>query len=189
MASATRSDGLASIITTSAPALLGQQFGGADVGDAAGIDAGLVHRAGDQPSNSPSMQPLRAAQQAVDDRACVGRIGAAKLHWGRLRLFDQRQFAGRAMLAGLAQSQGQVERACGSGERVRVGDGDQIGRQREAGPGERKARDRRRQARPEPGPAWASSMLRCRRAGYPRTLRSGAGAENDRRILRPCVGR
>ena len=43
------------------------------------------------------------------------------------------QFAGRAILAGLAQPQGQVERARGSGECVRVCDGDQIGRQRKLG--------------------------------------------------------
>ena len=71
---------LASIITTSRPACCGEQFGGAGVGDAAGVDRRLVHRAGDQAVELAAQAALggvcamrRSRRWRCADRAC--RIG------------------------------------------------------------------------------------------------------------------
>ncbi len=103
--------------------LVGQQFGGAAVGDAACVDRRLVHRAGDHAVESALQAGPAGAEQGVDHRAGVGRIGLAEAGRRGIADFAQAQVARCGGLGVLRQQvQGQVERGRGGAQHVRVGE-------------------------------------------------------------------
>ncbi|KAG0774413.1 hypothetical protein G6F22_014079 [Rhizopus arrhizus] len=91
------------------PGLVGQQFGGAAVGDAAFVDDRLVHRAGDHALQFAAEAGSARALKRVDDRAGVGRVGVAKPAGHGIGDHAQAQVAGDAGFGILGQQlQGQA---------------------------------------------------------------------------------
>ena len=68
--------------------LVGQQFSGTDIGDAARIDIGLLYRAGNHALQIATEAVLPGSEQGVDGCPGIARVGAAHHHRLRQRQWD-----------------------------------------------------------------------------------------------------
>ncbi len=98
-----------------AAGMVGEQFGSAAVGDAAFVDDGLVHRAGDQAIEFATQAVSGGLLQGADHGVGVAWVGRAEDGSRGVRDFNQREFTRAcAVLIGCDQRQRQTERiGCG----------------------------------------------------------------------------
>ncbi len=109
-----------------APRARGQQFGGAGVGDAAGIDRGLVHRSGDHAGELAPQAGIGRLLQRGDDGGGIAGIRPAEMGGRGVRHRAQAQIARRPdVLKLVEQAQRKAQPGRGGPHHFRVGESDQ----------------------------------------------------------------